>query len=202
MGLITKLVVAGAVGHFLKKHAYVDEENNEDYYEQDEEETYQAKHLTERRNLEQRIEDDRLVQERRRASTICRFVDGISFDQFQQMAKDAAKKVHRIKATDVQGPVIKYTVESKSGFTDWTFSLDFNDYGHITGTYWSSSQNTDSSIQEYIGGLIQGYIASKLNEINESGKTISVQKQFCFYCGKKMPHPDANYCGFCGKKLK
>ena len=94
-------------------------------------------------------------EERRRRDTPCRFVDGFSEYEFESMVKRAGKKIRRISELTVEGPFVYGTVRSQSGISEWSFQLDFNDYGHITGSYWMTTDNSDSSIPDRLGHLIQ-----------------------------------------------
>ena len=58
----------------------------------------------------------------------------------------------------VDGPIVYGMVQSQSGISDWYFMLDFNDYGHITGTFRCTSDNEDSNIPTRLGSLIQDEI--------------------------------------------
>ncbi len=53
------------------------------------------------------------------------------------------------------GPVVYGIVESQSGLSEWSFTIDFNDYGHITGEYWITTDNDDSIIPERVAGRIR-----------------------------------------------
>lgn len=97
---------------------------------------------------------ERAEEEERRKSTPCLFVDGISRDEFKVIAKQAGRSIKRLKNVTVKGPVVYGTVKSQSGLSEWDFSIDFNDYGHITGTYWISADNDDSSIPDHLAGNI------------------------------------------------
>ena len=80
---------------------------------------------------------------------------------FESFAKEVGKKIKRINSIQVNGPVIMCNVDSNTGFSDWNFKVDFNNWGHITGTFWIKTENYDSSIPGYYGrklsGLIQEY---------------------------------------------
>lgn len=84
--------------------------------------------------------------DRRRRETPCYFEDGITEEEFEKMALRIAKRIKRIKAIRVFGPVIIGTAWTQSGISTWNFRIDFNDFGHITGKYWISSGNKESNI--------------------------------------------------------
>ena len=52
------------------------------------------------------------------------------------------------------------TVRTQSGLSEWDFKVDFNDYGHITGKYWLSSDNDDSNIPGHVADNMSTMIAS------------------------------------------
>ena len=101
-------------------------------------------------------------KEKTRKSTYCTFSDGISLQDFEQLAFLAAKQVKK-RHIDVyvNGPVVIGTVQSQSGLSSWSFSIDFNDYGHITGAYWLSSENTDSPIPKHIAESMREFILQR-----------------------------------------
>ena len=88
----------------------------------------------------------------------CFFNDGLSSQIFEEMAQRAGKKIKRIKDVSVNSGVIYCNVESQTGYSDWDFSVDFNDWGHVTGTYWIKTDNDDSSIPRNYGQIVSGWI--------------------------------------------
>lgn len=86
------------------------------------------------------------AEEKQRKRMTCDFSEGISQKEFEEIAQTAAKKIKRITSLIVNGPELNGVVTSKSGISNWNFTVDFNDYGHLTGRYWISSNNDDSGI--------------------------------------------------------
>lgn len=91
-----------------------------------------------------------IKEEKKRKETPCYFNDGISKEQFQEAATLSAKHIKRLKSFYVDYTFVHGTVVSQSGLSEWNFTIDFNDYGHITGKYWLRSQNSDSSIPKVV----------------------------------------------------
>lgn len=87
-------------------------------------------------------------ENKRRKNTPCRFKDGISKQEFETLVLSIPRRKMRIEEVKVEGPFVYGTVRSQSGISTWNFTLDFNDYGHITGRYWITSENTDSPIAQ------------------------------------------------------
>lgn len=114
---------------------------------------------------EQETEWDRLhaVNQRRRCMP-CSFEDGITYDDFVGIANRAGRKLKRVQVVSVDGAVIRCNVESQTGYSDWDFNVDFNDWGHITGTYWTHSDNSDSSIPRHYGKMVSGWVQDLLIE--------------------------------------
>lgn len=50
---------------------------------------------------------------------------------------------------------VRLTIKSNSGLSVWDAEIDFNDYGHISGSYWLTSENPDSTVPDYFGDLMQ-----------------------------------------------
>ena len=101
--------------------------------------------------------------EKMRKATPCKFEDGISFNDFHEIARSAAKKINRVKCIKVEGPMVYVTVESQTGYSEWDFSVNFNDWGHITGVFWWNSDNKDSNIPHHFGMHMSGAIHNFLN---------------------------------------
>ena len=108
-------------------------------------------------------ESERLSRVKRiRRQTPCLFRDGLSQDEFLSIVERSRKKFRRIKKIEVNNACIKCVVESQTGFSSWNFSLDFNNWGHITERYWYSSDNSDSTIPVHLGELISSAINENL----------------------------------------
>lgn len=102
-------------------------------------------------------------EEERRKNIPCRFNSGLSKEEFVEIVTHAVKGIKRKKMTiSVSGPVIKGTVESQSGLSKWNFSVDFNDYGKISGKYWIKSQNRDSTIPKHIAEKVKAGIEERV----------------------------------------
>lgn len=91
----------------------------------------------------------------RREDIQCEFLDGISREEFESIALKAGKKIKRLSNISVDGPLVYGTVQSQSGISEWTFTIDFNNYGHLTGRYWVYADNADSSIPYSIAKKIR-----------------------------------------------
>lgn len=113
---------------------------------------------------------ERAEEERRRKSIACHFTDGISKEEFEVIARKAGKHIKRLTDLSVDGPVVYGTVRSQSGLSEWGFKADFNDYGHITGRYWLTSDNDDSSIPDHIADNISSMIISFSEDNDQSSE--------------------------------
>lgn len=98
----------------------------------------------------------------KREKTPCKFDEGILYYEFEQIAKKIAKQFPRIKEVIVVGADIFCTVESRTGYSDWCFRVNFNDWGHITGTYWYYTDNHDSDMHYLYGKQVQGEVTKIL----------------------------------------
>ena len=114
----------------------------------------EAKKLAEERQKREQEYQRKRELEVLRKNTLCTFDDGISETEFAELAYSLAKKIRRVKRLSVSGPIIRGEVESQSGISSWKFSVDFNDFGHLTGKYWVSSENYDSNIPNRIGQMV------------------------------------------------
>ena len=96
----------------------------------------------------------------------CLFIGEPSVMIFEKLASDVANQFYRIKNISVRNAMVYVTVESKTGLSDWNFNVDFNNWGHIDGTYWVRSENDDSSIPEYYGKTLSSKICNYLDNRN------------------------------------
>lgn len=94
-------------------------------------------------------------REEKRKNTPCKFNDGLSQAEFNEIVKKSGKRIKRLTYLTSQGPIVYGRVESQSGLSEWSFKIDFNDYGHVTGEYWITSDNDDSKIPECVADRIQ-----------------------------------------------
>ncbi len=94
-------------------------------------------------------------EDKARRMTNCSFAKGITKKEFESIAHQASVGIKRLKEIDVEGPVVNGSVRSQSGLNIWTFKLDFNDYGHVTGNYWIYTDNSDSDIPKFLANKIQ-----------------------------------------------
>ena len=94
----------------------------------------------------------------KRRSFPCQFNEGVDRDAFENSAYKAGRMIKRVINISVDGPMVYGTVRSQSGISTWDFSLDFNDYGHITGNYWSWSENNDSDIPNRVASIMNQYM--------------------------------------------
>ena len=164
------------------------------------------------------IHKSRKEEKKRREETIRRknswngFVDDISEEDFINIVASCIRPSNRIKELTINGPVIHGTVHSQSHKTEWDFEIDFNDYGHITGSYWLSSDNDDSKIPKYIADEIKVALIMIRSEASYSKQDSGQEKyiepkiykeyNFCPYCGKPTAYPKAVHCTFCGKEMR
>lgn len=103
-------------------------------------------------------------EEKRRKSIPCCFLDVISKSEFEEMVKISKKNIKRLKDLYAEEAVVCGTVCSQSGISYWNFKIDFNDYGHLTGRYWLSSENNDSEIPSTVAKKVSSQIKEFLNK--------------------------------------
>jgi hypothetical protein len=101
-------------------------------------------------------------EEQARKSCVCEFDGAVTEDTFQTIVRSAAKPIRRLKVLEIDGPVVKCSVRSSSGISTWEFTLDFNDYGEITGKCWVKSENNESTIPTVLRDRIQEELESLL----------------------------------------
>lgn len=99
----------------------------------------------------------RRAEEERRRNTPFIFPPYLPEYEFRKLVERIARKTARKRNIRISfdGPIIYGTVDSQSGLSEWSFKLDFNDYGILSGKYWLTTDNSDSSIPETIAERIQ-----------------------------------------------
>ena len=100
-----------------------------------------------------------------------------------------AQKFKRIEKTDINGPLVSCTVRSQKGLSTWDFTIDFNDYGHVTGKCWIRRENTDSTIPDKVADIMLEAIAELIQKKHMEGEPHSVVFK-CENCGQKLTVPN------------
>lgn len=153
----------------------------------------------------------RVAEEQRRLNTPCFFEDKITEEDFNRIIKKVGKEIRRIASISANGAIVRVVYRSQSGITDYSFSVDFNDYGHVTGRYWLNDNDSDSNIPqvtaERISELITDHIEAfeeqeerNKSAYQENSSTANAPK-YCPHCGKKVELTGSSFCGYCGRAL-
>jgi len=102
-------------------------------------------------------------EEVKRKNTPCIFTGTLTRQDFSEIAINVAKPIKRLTVS-VHDEFVEGTVRKTSGINTWTFRLDFNDYGKVTGNYWIKyCENSDSQIpNSYAEQLKKAIIEHKL----------------------------------------
>jgi len=100
---------------------------------------------------------------RRRRATPLSFTDGITQSQFVDIAETLGRRTARVHRVTVEGMTVRLHVTSNSGLSTWSAELDFNDYGHLTGAYWMSTENTQSIIPKHFADALQEQVRSHVS---------------------------------------
>lgn len=150
-----KWVTVGAVGYFINSQT----KKYEDFLDI-EHEYYYEKGMTQEINRLSKVNNIR-------RQTPCLFVDGLSFSKFESLATIASRMIDRIIDITVQGALVIGKVESRSRASNWLFTADFNNWGHIDGSYWLRSENDDSTIPKHYGEILSGLIRDFLERNNK-----------------------------------
>lgn len=136
MGLADKALVGGAVAlaGFLARTLYVDGK--------------EAKRQAE--------------EEQRRKNSPLVFDPRLGYQDFQDLVGEIAKTTPRLLGFRISGLVVSLEVRSNSGLTTWSATTDFNDYGHLTGRYWLTTDNTQSPIPQFFAHAVQAEIQRRV----------------------------------------
>lgn len=96
-----------------------------------------------------------------RQSLSIQFPEFLNQEEFNRIIHEESAKIIRINEVEINQALINFEVYSNSRISTWCFTLDYNDYGNLTGKVRISSENSDSSIPENISLRI----SERLNEI-------------------------------------
>ncbi|WP_158282883.1 DUF2510 domain-containing protein [Nocardioides silvaticus] len=107
-------------------------------------------------------------EEKRRRNSYLHFSDGISQEEFVELAERIGLRLPRVSEVFVIGMTVVLDVDSNTGLTTWSAVVDFNDYGHLTGTYWLNSENDDSPIPDRFADLMQAEVVRRLSAAQEA----------------------------------
>lgn len=119
--------------------------------------------IVEGRKHTKEMEERRKTEERRKAIPPC-FDDGITKDEFEAMVRSVVEKLPRIRTLEIDGLVVKIRVNSNSGLSVWSATVDFNDFGHLTGWYQINSNNDQSPIPRALARGVKERIDSTKGE--------------------------------------
>lgn len=130
----------------------------------------QDRFLEEQRLREEEWERDKAEWDRckevnkTRKEMPCFINGGISEQVFRDIVYKVDKSFKRITKLRIEQAVIYCTVQSQTGYSEWDFTADFNDWGHVTGTYWIRTDNNDSSIPSHFGQVVSEQVEAYLSE--------------------------------------
>lgn len=104
--------------------------------------------------------DSRKETEKRKSIPITFPVD-FDDDIFKDICLKEAKSIQRLKEIKVDGLSVSGEVKSNSGLSSWKFTADFYDYGRLSGKYWLSSANDESTLPS----IFLSNVASEIKKI-------------------------------------
>ncbi len=111
----------------------------------------QGNRLEQQRFIEkEKLERQRLIEkeqlENKRKNTECLFNEPLTKSVFENLVFRISRYYKRL-SVNIADTTVCGIVRSVSGASFWEFSADFNDFGNITGKYYSlTSNNNDSNI--------------------------------------------------------
>lgn len=81
--------------------------------------------------------------------------------EFELIVRKQARSIDRIIHVEVEDYCVYCIAETTRGTSEWQFSIDFDDNGHVTGNYEISSENYQSNIPEHFAKKIQRALLNK-----------------------------------------
>lgn len=91
----------------------------------------------------------------------CKEDMGVSPLEFEIIVRKQAHSIERIIHVEVEGYCVYCVAETTRGTSEWEFSIDFDDNGHVTGNYDIRSENYESNIPEHFAKKIQRALMNK-----------------------------------------
>ena len=85
-----------------------------------------------------------------RQSLSIQFPEFLNQEEFNRIIHEESVKIIRIKEVEISEALINFEVYSNSRISTWCFTLNYNDYGILTGKVRISRENTDSSIPKNV----------------------------------------------------
>lgn len=104
----------------------------------------------------------------RRKNSPLHFDERLTQADFNAIAHEVAGRAPRVQQVVVTGMTVKLDVASNSGLSTWTAEVDFNDYGRLTGTYWVTSENSDSLIPKHVADGMKARLLSRIGQARTS----------------------------------
>ena len=126
---------------------------------------------------EMRRIEEKLNEERKRKACRYSFDEGLSEDAFKTIVFSCSKKIKRIEKVEIDELEISCLVSSQSGFTQWRFDLDFNDYGELTGKCFVRSDNKDSNIPKRLNDMIYEKLEPYIEGFEDYSKVSSKEQE-------------------------
>lgn len=99
---------------------------------------------------------------KRRKGSPLHFDHRLRPQEFTHIVSEIARTIPRLARCESIGMTVYFEITSNSGLTTWAAEIDFNDYGRLTGTYWLTSDNTQSNIPEFFAERIQREICRRI----------------------------------------
>ena len=109
-----------------------------------------------------RAEEARM-REYHRQHTPVMFTEKLTEEDFCEIVNQVAQPFKRLSVS-INEQFVTGTVRTVSGIDTWSFKLDFNDFGSITGNYWwVHCQNNDSKIPDNFADELSAAIRAHLS---------------------------------------
>jgi hypothetical protein len=102
-----------------------------------------------------------VMEEQRRKNSPLSFDEGLTQEDFVNLATATAGRTPRVVGVTVVGMTVALRVQSNSGLSEWSATVDFNDYGHLSGRCWIKSENEDSAVPSHFASSLRAEIAER-----------------------------------------
>jgi hypothetical protein len=111
------------------------------------------------------------ARDRQRKSTPLSFDDGVSYERFQDMARNASRRFKNVDSvTANREGIVEVKWHSNTRKSHFTARLDFNDWGHLTGRFWKErTGGCEMDVIHNIEGYFSGCIRHESRAVPSAG---------------------------------
>ncbi len=104
---------------------------------------------------------EKIQDEKFREAQSVHFPDFLTQENFNKIIHEEVGQIKRIKEIEINQALVNFEVYSNSRISTWMFTLDYNDYGNLSGKVRIYKENYDSDIPTNISNRI----SKRINDV-------------------------------------